>query len=425
MHVACHPTIHEWLIYVANHPLPWTVAEVSRRLGAVVRVPVLGTLINDPDIARVLLHDDERFTKAGPGSVGALVTQVMGPSALINMDGAAHHALREQLRDLFAPSYVDALTKIVLTEPLESLSRALAEGRTVDLVAFMRRLSGQMTCRMLGLDVPPERAAATYAELHAVGEQLAALVRFSAQPMSSAEVATARDALERLTAHARASYAGASPLPGSIIGRLRDLGLEFDEVKGVLGAILVAGIQTLSVALPRIVAMLVDTGEWVRLVDRPELVPAAIDEGLRCCVPIPATIRSVACDTSVNGHHFAAGSRAFIFTYNLCDTSVNGHHFAAGSRAFIFTYNLAKDARLFPTPQRFDMNRSVDPRARHLWYGSGPHFCLGFGLAQRELCAVVDALLRAPGRLRIVRRRYARKVLLPGYACLHVRTLPI
>jgi len=148
--------------------------------------------------------------------------------------------------------------------------------------------------------------------------------------------------------------------------------------------------------------MLVDTGEWVRLVDRPELVPAAIDEGLRCCVPIPATIRSVACDTSVNGHHFAAGSRAFIFTYNL-----------------------AKDARLFPTPQRFDMNRSVDPRARHLWYGSGPHFCLGFGLAQRELCAVVDALLRAPGRLRIVRRRYARKVLLPGYACLDVRTLPI
>jgi len=89
------------------------------------------------------------------------------------------------------------------------------------------------------------------------------------------------------------------------------------------------------------------------------------------------------------------------------------------------TYNLAKDPRMFPAPQRFDMNRPVDPRARHLWYGSGPHFCLGFVLAQRELCAVVDALLRAPGRLRVVRRRYARRVLLPGYARLDVRALPI
>jgi cytochrome P450 len=402
MPVACHPTVHEWLIYVVNHPLPWLVAEVSRRLGPVVRVPVLGTLVSDPEIGRVLLHQDNRFTKAGPGSIGALVTQVMGPTALINMDGAAHRALREQLRDLFAPSYVDALAREALAEPLEALKVALAAGRIVDLVAFMRQLSSQVTCRMLGLDVPAEQAARIYAEIQAHGEQLAALVRFSARPMSVERVAEARLAFERLTAHARASYAGDDPLPGSIIGRLRDLGLDFDEVQGVLGAILVAGIQTVSVALPRIVAMLVDTGEWLRLANRPELVAAAVDEGLRCCVPIPATIRSVACDTVVHGHRFAAGSRAFVFTYNL-----------------------AKDQRMFPSPQRCDITRPVDPRARHLWYGSGPHFCLGFALAQRELGAVVETLLRAPGRLRIVRRRYARHVLLPGYARLDVRTLPI
>jgi cytochrome P450 len=399
MRVACHPTVHEWLIYVVNHPLPWAVAEVCRRLGPVVRVPFLGTLVSDPEIGRVLLHQDDRFTKAGPGSIGALVTQVMGPAALINMDGAAHRALREQLRDLFTPSYVDTLARAVLAEPLESLSSALAAEQTVDLVAFMRRLSSQVTCRMLGLDVPAERAALMYAELSALGEQLAALVRFSARPMSSARAAEARLALERLTAHARASYAGDDALPESIIARLRELGLNFDEVKGVLGAILVAGIQTLSVALPRIVAMLLDTGEWLRLANRPELVPAAVDEGLRCCVPIPATIRSVACDTVVHGHRFAAGSRTFVFTYNL-----------------------ARDPRMFPSPHRFDITRRVDPRARHLWYGSGPHFCLGFALAQHELCAVVETLLHAPGQLRVVRRSYARHVLLPAYARLDVRT---
>jgi cytochrome P450 len=103
---------------------------------------------------------------------------------------------------------------------------------------------------------------------------------------------------------------------------------------------------------------------------------------------------------------------------------VHGHRFAAGSRAFVFTYNLAKDARLFPSPQRFDITRPSDPRVRHLWYGAGPHFCLGYALAQRELCAVLEALLRPQGRLRVVRRRYARKVLLPGYSRLDVRMVP-
>jgi cytochrome P450 len=102
---------------------------------------------------------------------------------------------------------------------------------------------------------------------------------------------------------------------------------------------------------------------------------------------------------------------------------VRGHRFRGGSRALIFTYNLAKDRRTFPCPERFELSRPGDQLARHLWYGSGPHFCLGFALAQRELCAVLETLLAAPGGLRIVRRRYARNVLLPGYARMDVRAV--
>jgi cytochrome P450 len=186
----------------------------------------------------------------------------------------------------------------------------------------------------------------------------------------------------------------------SIIGRLRELGLPFADVQGVLGAILVAGVQTVSVALPRIVALLLDTGEWARVKAQPELVARAVDEGLRCIVPVPATIRIVSREATARGHRFRSGSRAFIFTYNL-----------------------AKDSRTFTYPERFELARPGDQLARHLWYGSGPHFCLGFALAQRELCAVLETLLDAPGRLRIVRRRYAGKVLLPGYARLDLRAV--
>ncbi len=351
MRVRCHPTVHEWLVYVLNHPIPWLVAEITRGLGPVVRIPVLGTVVNDPEVARLLMHEDDLFSKAGRGSIGALVTQVMGPSALINMDGAEHRALREKLRDLFSPSYVDALAHGAMTTPLDGLARDLGDGRTIDLVAFMRQFSSRVTCRMLGIDVPADRAAETYAEIHLFGEKLASQVRFSAREMSADHVARARVEFERLTAHARAAYASDSALTGSIIDRLRDLGLPFEAVQGILGAILVAGVQTVSVALPRIVALLLDSGEWSHLRHQPNLVCAAVDEGLRCTVPIPATIRSIAQTGTVRGHRFTAGGRAFIFTYNL-----------------------AKDPRLFPSPERFDILRASGQLARYLWYGSGPHF---------------------------------------------------
>jgi cytochrome P450 len=64
-----------------------------------------------------------------------------------------------------------------------------------------------------------------------------------------------------------------------------------------------------------------------------------------------------------------------------------------------------------------------DPRARNLWYGAGPHFCLGFAVAQREMLLALQALLAEPGELRIVRRRIGTRRLLAGYSTLEVRLL--
>jgi cytochrome P450 len=137
MRIACHPTWREFQLYVVSHPGAWMIAELSRRLGPVVRVPVLGTLISDPETAWTVLRDDRRFIKAGPGTTGELVTQVMGETALINMDGAPHRELRDRLRSLFAPAYVESLARDSFAEPLECLRARLSVGETVDLVSFM------------------------------------------------------------------------------------------------------------------------------------------------------------------------------------------------------------------------------------------------------------------------------------------------
>jgi cytochrome P450 len=138
-----------------------------------------------------------------------------------------------------------------------------------------------------------------------------------------------------------------------------------------------------------------------RLHAHPELIPQAIAEGLRFITPLPATIRIATRDGRVGGRRIRAGERVVILT---CNT--------------------ARDAKLFPDPDRFDISRVHDPRARHLWYGAGPHFCFGFALAQRELHAVLETLALAPGMLRIVGRQASRGVLVPAFAHLHIRLDP-
>ncbi|MFL5608930.1 MAG: cytochrome P450, partial [Gemmatimonadaceae bacterium] len=79
------------------------------------------------------------------------------------------------------------------------------------------------------------------------------------------------------------------------------------------------------------------------------------------------------------------------------------------------------DGSLFPRPDRFDASRVHDPRARNLWYGAGPHFCLGFAVAQHELFLALQALVAEPGELRIVRRRVGMRRLLAGYSTFEVQ----
>ncbi len=61
---------------------------------------------------------------------------------------------------------------------------------------------------------------------------------------------------------------------------------------------------------------------------------------------------------------------------------------------------------------------------RHLWFGAGPHFCLGMPLALAQVDAVLDALrpVAAAGRsLEVTDRAVARGVLIPAYRSLVVR----
>ncbi len=387
---------HECVLYATAHPLLWPLSLALRGL-PLVRIPGLGVVVSDAETIGAILRRDRDFIKTGPGSMGPVYDRVLGPSALLNMDGPPHRALRARLAGVFSPAGVATSTAAVFAVPLGAVAAALAAGEPVDLADLARDLTGRMTCRLLGLAAPPGAERATALRVSALAERLTGLVPLSRRAPSPRQVAALRDAVERLTETARAGFDDPALPPTALIRQLREAGLGFEEARGVLAALLVVGTQTVAVALPRIVALLVDTGQWALLRRRPDLLPGAIDEGLRCTAPTPATLRAVAHPTSIGGRHLVPGERVFLLTHNA-----------------------AKDPRLFPRPWRFDPTRRHPPAARHLWFGAGPHFCLGFALAHEELRLALSALLAVPGDIVIVGRTASHGIL-PRYERLIIR----
>ena len=101
---------------------------------------------------------------------------------------------------------------------------------------------------------------------------------------------------------------------------------------------------------------------------------------------------------------------------------VRGHRFARGQRVLLSVYGMTRTPALFPgrDPDALAIGEPLDHDLRSLWFGAGPHFCLGSLLAKAQLRAMLG-MLRAQGDLTIVRRRPARHVLFPSYAQLVVR----
>lgn len=369
---------HETRLYLAAHPFAYPLLRLLARLGPVVRVPGLGVVVNDAAVARRVLLDP-RFRKDGPGSPGDLWTPVLGPSVLLNMEGEAHAALRARLQPLFTPSSVAALVSGVLREPLAALDARLAAGQEVDLVDAMRLMAGAVICRVIGLgEVPEDRARALYAD----GERVVSMVSLRTRRLADRQVAVAREVLDRIGDIAEAAYARGDA--ATVMGRMRRLGLSAAEARGAAGAFFLTGTETVATFVPRLIALLHDhPADGVDL-DR------AIEDALRVTTPTPVMLRSVAEPAHVGRIAVRPGDRIVLATHNCAR--------AHGP---------------------FDPAAAHPPELRRLWFGAGPHFCIGYPLALAEIRAVASALLAR--HVTVVRRRAARGVLIPTYAELWIR----
>jgi cytochrome P450 len=379
---------------MAAHPFAYPFLRGLARRGPVVRVPGLGAVVNDAALARDVLMDGENFRKDGPGSAGDLWTSILGPSLLLNMEGEAHRTMRRKLAELFTPAYTERLCDRVLEEPLGRLEARLAAGETVDVVDATRVMAGAVICELIGISIEGTAAEReeTFRRYFNRGSEVIAMVKMTTRKFSAKQTARAHAVLDPIADIAAKAWAEGDE--STVVGRMRALGLSEEEARGASGAFFLTGTETVVTAVPRLIALLHDTGRLTGLAETITTgrgpLDAAIEEALRVSTPTPVMVRSVAAAAKIGSVSVRPGDRIIIATNNC-------------TRAY----------------GDFDPDRPHPPEVRRLWFGAGPHFCIGYPLAMAEIRALTQTMLNfAP--LKIVGRKYARGVLLPAYDRLEV-----
>jgi len=146
------------------------------------------------------------------------------------------------------------------------------------------------------------------------------------------------------------------------------LALANNELIMLLVILLVAGNETTRNGLSGGMQLLIENpGERQKLLGKPELLPAAVEEMVRLVTPVHSFARTVTRDTQIRDQKIESGQRVLMLY-----PSAN------------------RDEDVYEEPDAF----RVDRNALHLGFGLGPHFCLGANLARMEMRVAFEELLR-------------------------------
>lgn len=124
-----------------------------------------------------------------------------------------------------------------------------------------------------------------------------------------------------------------------------------------------------------------------RLRESPDLIPSFVEEGMRWDAAAQGFVRTPTRDVALHGKTIPEGAQVLL-------------HIGSANR----------DERVFPDPDRFD----IDRRGRHLGLGQGIHYCVGSPLA-RAMTQSLFAKLLAASRSWEVDFSGARRVETPNF----------
>ncbi|VVJ16433.1 Putative cytochrome P450 hydroxylase [Amycolatopsis camponoti] len=313
--------------------------------------------------ARLVLGD-RRFSRAmEKGKDAPRRSPVQRDGGILQMDPPDHTRLRTLVAKAFTMRRVELLRPRVVSLATGLIAEMKAAGPPADLVdRYALPIPVAVICELLGVPVgdrpkfrvwsdaalstsglTPEEFERNREELRDYMRGLIAEHRARPQDDLMTALIEARDTRDRLT--------------------------ELELVDLCVG-ILVAGHETTASQIPNFVYALLDQpGQWQRLVDDPDLIPAAVEELLRF-VPL--------------------GAGAGFARYATEDVEVGGVLVRAGEPVLVAIGAANRDRLQFDDAEGLRFDREDQ---HHLGFGHGVHHCLGAPLARLELQEALRALV--------------------------------
>ncbi|MEO5877823.1 MAG: cytochrome P450 [Streptosporangiaceae bacterium] len=281
--------------------------------------------------------------------------------SLLNMDGPRHIRLRRIVSGAFTPKRIESWRPRVQEIAERLVQEMTSGGSPTDLVeALTFPLPVTVISELLG--VPAEDAP-----------------RFRAWADSSLSTATG-SADERATATreflayirdfvvARQREPGEALIDLLIQARDDDGALTEGELVSLVKNMVTAGHETTAKTLAAgVFTMLAQPGLYASLVRDATLIPAAVEEMLRHCMPAEMAMPRLA----------------------TCPIDLHSGPIESGHAVVPALAAANRDPETFPDPDCFVLDRPDNP---HVAFGYGPHYCLGASLARLEMQTALTVL---------------------------------
>jgi len=321
--------------------------------------------------------------------------QMLGCMMLLK-DGFDHQRLRGLVNKAFTPRMVEQLRPRIEILVERLLDDMLSRGETgMDVIRDLATpLPVVVIAELLGVPVQDQGRFKQWSDRIAV--VLDGTVR-SDGLLAAVESAGELGEYLRDVIHSRRREPRGDLISAMVAARTGTDALSDDELIANCTLLLVAGHETTTNLIGNgMLALLRHPEQLKQLCERPALIEGAVEECLRYDPAIQMISRVPSVDVELRGVRFCRGVEVSLVL-------------AAANR----------DPDRFEAPDRLDIDR---PRAPHLSFGYGTHFCLGASLARLEAQVAISALARRAPHIQLELQDPPR---LPGVVLRGITSLPV
>ncbi|MGD0288724.1 MAG: cytochrome P450 [Candidatus Binataceae bacterium] len=353
-----------WKRLRQEDPIHWTQGSVSP-FWSVTRYDDIVTVFGEPN----LFSSMRGLIVPSSPEMEQLTPAVMGAGEMMIMtDPPLHGAMRRAFNRLFLPHPVSKYESQGHLLVAEILDEAMKDGRCDFVVDVAARLPMAFICEIMGI---PRK---DWADVFKWGNMSIGFEDAEYQTESASPRETRREGVMNLGTYCaklalrRRGGDGEDLL--SVLGNAEVNGQKLSETQLFHNGWLyiIGGLETTRNAISGgLLALIEHPEERTRLLNKPALMPTAIEEILRWTSPITHIARVATRDTELAGTKIKEGDRVALWI-----PSAN------------------RDESVFNDPYRFDIARHPN---EHIAFGKGEHFCAGVHLARLELRLMLADLL--------------------------------